>query len=218
MKPRMIYALGDVYDIVHRVEGGKSLTHVYPGQSLGFRLDDNGELLALRHVTSPLTSAIYRRTRTGYDVEIVAREPEVHRSFHVHYEELHLDGDQDRDGNILVAEFINQGKSYTAYRYIHETGDAGCNALAGVSMRKAFLMAPVDFTRISSHFNPRRLHPIYKTRRPHRGADYAAPRGTPVFSSGEGRVIAAGYSSSNGECTPSEISRLVAATVNEGGI
>jgi murein DD-endopeptidase MepM/ murein hydrolase activator NlpD len=67
-----------------------------------------------------------------------------------------------------------------------------------VSMRKAFLLAPVDFTRISSNFNPRRLHPIYKTRRPHRGTDYVAPRGTPVFSTGEGRVIKAGYSKANG--------------------
>ena len=61
-------------------------------------------------------------------------------------------------------------------------------------MRKAFLMAPVDFTRISSNFNLRRLHPIYKTTRPHRGTDYAAPTGTPVFSAGDGRVSRAGYS------------------------
>ena len=65
-------------------------------------------------------------------------------------------------------------------------------------MRKAFLMAPVDFTRISSNFNPRRLHPIYKTVRPHNGTDYAAPRGTPVFSAGDGRVIEAGYTRANG--------------------
>ena len=65
-------------------------------------------------------------------------------------------------------------------------------------MRKAFLLAPVDFTRISSNFNPRRLHPIYKTHRPHRGTDYAAPRGTPVFASGDGRVIEAGYTRTNG--------------------
>ena len=65
-------------------------------------------------------------------------------------------------------------------------------------MRRAFLMAPVDFTRISSNFNPRRLHPIYKTRRPHRGTDYAARRGTPVFATGKGKVIKAGYTRSNG--------------------
>jgi murein DD-endopeptidase MepM/ murein hydrolase activator NlpD len=65
-------------------------------------------------------------------------------------------------------------------------------------MRKAFLLAPVDFTRISSNFNPNRLHPIYKTKRPHRGTDYAAPTGTPVFAAGDGRVVKAGYTRANG--------------------
>ena len=60
------------------------------------------------------------------------------------------------------------------------------------------MLAPVDFTRVSSNFNLRRLHPIYKTRRPHRGTDYAAPRGTPVFAAGDGRVVEAGYTRANG--------------------
>ena len=65
-------------------------------------------------------------------------------------------------------------------------------------MRKAFLLAPVDFTRISSNFNPRRIHPIYKTARPHRGTDYAASTGTPVYAAGDGRVVKAGYNRANG--------------------
>ena len=65
-------------------------------------------------------------------------------------------------------------------------------------MRKAFLMAPLDFTRVSSNFNMRRKHPIYKTTRPHRGTDYAAPTGTPVYAAGDGRGIKAGYGRANG--------------------
>jgi murein DD-endopeptidase MepM/ murein hydrolase activator NlpD len=125
-------------------------------------------------------------------------DPREGDTFHVLYEELHLDGEKFRDGKILAAEFVNRGKIYRAFRYEHENGRAGYFSDDGVSMRKAFLMAPLDFTRISSNFNPRRLHPIYKTRRPHRGTDYAAPRGTPVFASGDGRVIQAGYTRSNG--------------------
>ncbi len=125
-------------------------------------------------------------------------DPRKGDTFHVVYEELYLDGEKYKNGNILAAEFINRGESYTAYRYLDETNRPGYFSADGVSMRRQFMLAPVDFTRVSSNFNPRRLHPIYKTRRPHRGTDYAAPRGTPVFAAGDGRVIEAGYTKANG--------------------
>lgn len=114
------------------------------------------------------------------------------------YEELYLDGEKFRDGTIVAAAFTNQGETFNAYRYEDSNGDVNYYNDAGVSMRKAFLLAPVDFTRISSNFNLRRLHPIYKTRRPHRGTDYAAPTGTPVYAAGDGRVTKAGYTRANG--------------------
>jgi len=127
-----------------------------------------------------------------------ALDPRVGDTIHLLYEDLYLDGEKYRDGEIVAASFTNRGKTFSAYRYKDAQGDSGYYNEDGVSMRKAFLLAPVDFTRISSNFNPRRLHPIYKTRRPHRGTDYVAPRGTAVFSTGEGRVIKAGYSKANG--------------------
>ncbi len=127
-----------------------------------------------------------------------ALDPRVGDTIHLLYEDLYLDGNKYRDGEIIAASFTNQGKTFSAYRYQDSNGNTGYYNEQGVSMRKAFLMAPVDFTRISSNFNPRRLHPIYKTRRPHRGTDYVAPRGTPVFATGEGRVVKAGYSKANG--------------------
>ena len=66
-------------------------------------------------------------------------------------------------------------------------------------MRKAFLRTPVNFTRISSRFNPRRLHPILKKIRPHRGIDYAAPIGTPVKATADGAVVLAGSKSGYGK-------------------
>lgn len=114
------------------------------------------------------------------------------------FEERYLDGKKLGNGSILAAQFTNQGQTYNAFRYVDDSGRVGYYNEKGVSMRKAFLRAPLDFTRISSNFNPRRLHPIFKTSRPHRGIDYAAARGTPVYAAGDGRIQRAGYSKANG--------------------
>lgn len=125
-------------------------------------------------------------------------DPRTGDTLELLYEELYLDGQKLRDGKIIAAAYTNQGEYFEAFRYTDSNGYESYYSRDGVSMRKAFLMAPVDFTRISSNFNPRRLHPIYKTVRPHNGTDYAAPRGTPVFASGDGTVIEAGYTRANG--------------------
>ena len=114
------------------------------------------------------------------------------------FEENYFDDEKFSDGDILAASFNNNGRLVEAYRYTDSLGDTGYFDAEGVSMRKAFLKAPLDFTRVSSSFNPNRLHPIYKTKRPHRGTDYAAPRGTPVYAAGDGRVVEAGYTRPNG--------------------
>ena len=127
-----------------------------------------------------------------------ALDPRAGDTIELVYEEQYLDGEKFADGDIIAAAFTNKGETYEAYRYTDAAGDTSYYDEQGVSMRKAFLKAPVDFTRVSSNFNPNRLHPIYKTKRPHRGTDYAAPRGTPVYAAGDGRVVEAGYSRANG--------------------
>lgn len=127
-----------------------------------------------------------------------ALDPRVGDDIQIVYQENFLDGQKFSDGPILAASFNNNGRLVEAFRYTDSQGDIGYFDADGVSMRKAFLRAPLDFTRVSSSFNPNRLHPIYKTKRPHRGTDYAAPRGTPVYAAGDGRVVEAGYSRANG--------------------
>ncbi len=134
----------------------------------------------------------------GWDIDF-ALDIRKGDSFKILYEEAFLDGEKISNGNILAAEFINQGREYRAVRYVNTSGETNYFTPEGNSMRKAFLMAPLDFRRISSNFNPRRLHPISKKVKPHRGTDYAAARGTPVWSSGNGRVIASSYTKANGK-------------------
>ena len=110
-------------------------------------------------------------------------------NYYVQYEEIWQDGEFVKDGEIIAAEFNNNGRSYQAIRFIDDDGHTDYFTPDGHSVRKAFIRAPVDFTRISSNFNPRRKHPILNTIRAHRGVDYAAPRGTPIRAAGDGKVI-----------------------------
>jgi len=109
--------------------------------------------------------------------------------YYVLYEQLYQDGQYLGDGEIIAAEFDNNGRTIQAIRFIKKDGRSDYYTPDGHSIRKAFVRAPVDFTRISSNFNPRRKHPILNTIRAHRGVDYAAPRGTPVKAAGDGKVI-----------------------------
>ena len=93
------------------------------------------------------------------------------------------------DGEIIAAEFNNNGRTFQAIRYVDKDGRSDYYTPDGHSVRKAFIRAPVDFARISSSFNPRRKHPVLNTIRAHRGVDYAAPRGTPIKAAGDGKVI-----------------------------
>lgn len=108
--------------------------------------------------------------------------------FGIVYNQLYKDGVKIRDGKILAAEFINQGKKFRAVYYTDPSGESGYFSPDGKSMRKAFLRSPVKFSRISSRFSHKRWHPVLSKWRSHKGVDYAAARGTPIRASGDGKV------------------------------
>jgi murein DD-endopeptidase MepM/ murein hydrolase activator NlpD len=128
----------------------------------------------------------------GWDIDFAL---DIRRGdeYSVLYEQEFQDGDYVGDGRVLAAEFMNQGKRHRAVWFESADGEVhGYFTPEGEGMRKAFLRAPLEFTRVSSVFNPKRRHPISGKLRAHKGIDYAARTGTPILAAGDGRVQFAG--------------------------
>lgn len=126
-------------------------------------------------------------------------DPRQGDEFSILYEEKYLDGQLVGFGEILAAQFVNQGREHLAMRYTTASGESSFFSPDGESMSKAFLKNPLDVFRISSNFNPSRMHPILNTIRAHRGTDYAAPTGTPVRATADGTVMSASRNGSYGK-------------------
>lgn len=142
----------------------------------------------------------------GWDVDFVL-DIRPGDSFVVTYEQQFQDGEFVKDGAILAAMFVNQGHVYRAVRYAGPDGEARYFTPEGRSLKKAFLRAPLAFTRVSSRFNPHRRHPVLNLIRAHKGVDYAAPTGTPVRAAGDGRVRLAGRKGGYGNVVELEHAR-----------
>lgn len=133
----------------------------------------------------------------GWDIDFVV---DLRRgdSFVVLYEEKYWQGQKVADGNILAAEFINQGRAFRAIGFRGDAGQMQYYSPDGFSLKREFLRTPVKFSRVSSLFSNSRYHPILKTWRAHHGVDYDAPIGTPVRATASGHIMAVGWNGGYG--------------------
>jgi murein DD-endopeptidase MepM/ murein hydrolase activator NlpD len=161
---------------------------------------------------SNLTSTINKKTKniniTGELAESIAGifawsidffKLQPNDKFKVLYDEKFVEGKPYGIGRIQAIWFKHEGQPYYAFYFQDSTGEiSGYYDEKGKEMKRMFLMAPVQFSRISSGFSMNRFHPVQKRFKSHLGTDYAAPSGTPIFSTADGTVIAATRSQFNG--------------------
>ncbi len=119
-------------------------------------------------------------------------------SYKVVYEEYFIDDEPAGIGRIKAAYFNHRGREYHGIYFVQGDGRGTYFDLEGNSLQKAFLRAPLDYTRISSRFTNRRYHPVLRRNMPHHGTDYAAPVGTPIRAVGDGQIVHSGYDRNNG--------------------
>ncbi len=197
---------GAIRELTRKVSETQTLTEVRKDEGFAARMIENPIETRIRTATAVIDSSLFQAAEAAdisdtvalklanvfaWDIDFVLDIREGDR-FTAVYEQIYQDGKYLHDGEVLAAEFINAGKVYRAVRFVSDSGAVGYYTPDGAPMRKAFLRAPVEFTRVSSGFNPHRLHPILNRIRGHMGTDYAAPTGTPVHAAGDGRVAFAG--------------------------
>ncbi len=160
------------------------------------------------HVTSSLwESAIAAQMNPALIAELAeifawqvdfAREVRVGDKWRLSVDEEFVQGERIGWGSILSAEYTNAGETFTAVLFRKNGEDLGYFAPDGSSLKRVFLKSPIQYGRISSRFQKRRMHPVLRTFRPHHGVDYAAPTGTPIRGVGDGVVESIGRNAAAG--------------------
>ncbi|MFT7212354.1 MAG: murein DD-endopeptidase MepM/ murein hydrolase activator NlpD [Granulosicoccus sp.] len=117
-----------------------------------------------------------------------ARDIRKGDQFALVYDKLYRDGSYIGDGDILAAEFARGGKTHRAIRFTTDDGFTNYYSPEGKSLKRTFMRHPVDLVRITSKFNPKRMHPVLHKIKAHRGVDYGSPHGSPIYATADGKV------------------------------
>ena len=121
-----------------------------------------------------------------------ARDIRKGDQFALVYDKLYRDGSYIGDGDILAAEFTRGGKTHSAIRFTTDEGATSYYSPEGKSLKRTFMRHPVDLVRITSKFNPKRMHPVLHKIKAHRGVDYGSPHGSPIYATADGIVKSIG--------------------------
>lgn len=193
---------GEVLELLQIISPTRSFSVKRENNTFKTQLVERDPEIRIRHAHGSIDSSLYLAAQKagiedalimdlvsifGWDIDF-ALDIRQKDNFTVLYEDIFIEGEKVRTGNIIAAEFSNQGKKYRAVRYTDAKGHTDYYDENGRSMRKAFLRTPVAYSRISSRFGKRR-HPVLNRLKLHKGVDYAASRGTPVKATGSGKII-----------------------------
>jgi murein DD-endopeptidase MepM/ murein hydrolase activator NlpD len=214
--------VGHPYSIIApRARPDSAVAFVYHPNAVNyvvFRLRDSLSVQRYRHkidtilcaAAGEINNSVYQSmSERGYPIDLISKMEKIFAwqvdFFHIAkrdqykmvYEQLQVKGKPVGVGRVHAAVFKHKRTSFSAFAFERDSTLQYFNE-KGESVRKAFLKAPLEYSRISSRYTPRRFHPVLKRVKAHLGTDYAAPPGTPIYSVGDGNIVAAKYSRYNG--------------------
>jgi murein DD-endopeptidase MepM/ murein hydrolase activator NlpD len=195
---------------IYEIDPVEYVVYDFSGDSLKIFTDKKPVLVKIRTASGEISSSLWNTMKEeALDPMLALNLSDIYAwtidffglqkgdKFRVVYEENYVHDKSIGIGRIFAAEFIHADNKFYAFRFTQDNEDSYFDE-TGKSLKKAFLKAPLKFSRISSRFSNSRFHPVLKIYRPHHGVDYAAPTGTPVHSIGDGTVIAKGYQPAGG--------------------